>query len=177
MVNIFMLIISTIWFTYSTFRSLVFRGHVCTCPHYCRMVQTRHYDQRPFDKTVCAAIIANCGVKNRQKRCKTFAMEDASNTVQILVACAMQGVWFSSINCLRRGGTKETGNQMKACAIYSIQITRMNCVWLGNTMETVQLNKMCVIRGKQVRNMKCVRRPIVTQMIAANKPCELLCLQ
>ena len=25
-----------------------------------------------------------------------FAMEDASNTVQILVACAMQGKWFSS---------------------------------------------------------------------------------
>ena len=54
------------------------------------MVQTRHYDQRPFDETVCDAIIANGGVKNRQKRCKTFAMTDASNTVQILVACAMQ---------------------------------------------------------------------------------------
>ena len=55
------------------------------------MVQTRHYDQRPFDETVCDAIIANGGVKNRQKRCKTFVMTDASNTVQILVACAMQG--------------------------------------------------------------------------------------
>ena len=31
------------------------------------MVQTQHYDQRPFDKTVCDAIIANGGVKNRQK--------------------------------------------------------------------------------------------------------------
>ena len=39
--------------------------------------------------------------KNPSKRCKTFAMEDASNTVQILVACAMQGIQFSSINCLR----------------------------------------------------------------------------
>ena len=53
------------------------------------MLLTRHYDQRPFDETVFDAIIINGGVKNRQKRCKTFAMEDASNTVQILVACAM----------------------------------------------------------------------------------------
>ena len=68
--------------------------------HYCRMLLTRHYDQRPFDETVCDAIIANGGVKDRQKRCKTFAMADASNTVQNLVACVMQGIWFSSINCL-----------------------------------------------------------------------------
>ena len=157
----------------------------------------RHCDQRPFDETVCDAIIANGGVKNRQKRCKTFAMEDASNTVQILVACAMQGIRFSSINCLRWGGTKETGSQMKVCAIYSIRFTRMNCLWLGNTKETVsqikvcaiygmrftrmnclcwdkrtetvQYNKMCVIRGKQVCNQKCVRRPIITQTIASNK--------
>ena len=53
--------------------------------HYCRMLLTRHYDQRPFDETMCDAIIANGGVKNHQKRCKTFTMEDASNTVQILV--------------------------------------------------------------------------------------------
>ena len=65
------------------------------------MLLTRHYDQRPFDETVCGAIIANGGVKNPSKRCKTFVMEDASNTVQILVACAMQGIQFSSINCLR----------------------------------------------------------------------------
>ena len=52
-------------------------------------------------ETVCDAIIANGGVKNRQKRCKTFAMEDASNTVQILVACVIQGILFSSINCFR----------------------------------------------------------------------------
>ena len=68
--------------------------------HYYRILLTRHYDERPFAETVCDAIIANSGVKTRQKRCKTFAMEDASNTVQILVACAMQGIWFSSINCL-----------------------------------------------------------------------------
>ena len=65
------------------------------------MLLTQHYDQRSFDETVCDAIIANGGVKKPSKRCKMFAMEDASNTVQILVACAMQGIRFSSINCLR----------------------------------------------------------------------------
>ncbi len=69
--------------------------------HYCRMLLTRHYDQRPFDETVCDAIIANGGVKKLSKRCKMFMMEDASNTVQILVACAMQGIRFSSINRFR----------------------------------------------------------------------------
>ena len=36
--------------------------------HYCRMLLTRHYDQRPFDETVCDAIIANSGVKNPSKK-------------------------------------------------------------------------------------------------------------
>ena len=132
------------------------------CKHYCRMLLTGHYDQRPFDETVCDAIIANGGLENHQKRCKMFAMTDASNTVQILVACAMQGIRFSSINYLGWGGTKEMGSQMKAFAIYNRRFTKMNCVWVGNTMETVQLNKMCVIRGIHVRNQKCVRRPIIT---------------
>ena len=57
--------------------------------HYCRMLLTRHYDQRPFHETVCDALITNGDVKNPSKRCKTFAMTDASNTVQILVACAI----------------------------------------------------------------------------------------
>ena len=38
------------------------------CIHYCRMLLTRHYDPRPFDKTVCDAIIANGGVKNPSKK-------------------------------------------------------------------------------------------------------------
>ena len=41
-----------------------------TYQHYCRMLLTRHYDQRPFDKTVCDALITNGNVKNHQKRCK-----------------------------------------------------------------------------------------------------------
>ena len=31
------------------------------------MLLTRHYNQRPYDKTVCDALIANDDVKNRQK--------------------------------------------------------------------------------------------------------------
>ena len=123
-----------------------------------------HYNQRPFDETACDAIIANGGVKNRQKRCKTFAMEDASNTVQILVACAMQGIRFSSINCLRWGGTKETGSQMKACAIHNIRFTRMNCLWLGNTKETVSQMKVCAIYGMRFTRMNCLRWDMRTEM-------------
>ena len=83
-----------------------------------------------------------------------FAMEDASNMVQILVACAMQGIWFCSINYWRnksngkpdegvcyvqhtvhsdelfvirkhkRNGQPDQG----VCAIYSMRFTRMNCL-------------------------------------------------
>ena len=139
------------------------------------------------------ALIANCDVKTHQKRCKTFALADTSNTVLILLTCAMRGIWFIPMNCLRWGRPTETGSQMKVCAIYSIQFTRMNCLWLGGTKETVSqkrssewtvcieprehkwfnLTKMCVIRGKQVCNKKFVRRPIITQTIAANKTCVL----
>ena len=50
---------------------------------------------------VCDAMIANGGVGKPSEMYKTFAMTDASNTVQVLVACAMKGIWFSSINCSR----------------------------------------------------------------------------
>ena len=36
--------------------------------HYCRMLLTRHYDQRPFGETVCDAIIAKVCVKNPSKK-------------------------------------------------------------------------------------------------------------
>ena len=56
---------------------------------------------RTFDEIVCDALIANGGVKNRQERCKTFAMAEPSNMVQILVACAMQGTRLIHSNGLR----------------------------------------------------------------------------
>ena len=109
------------------------------------MLLTRHYDQRPFLETVCDASITNGDVKNRQKRCKMFAMEDAPNTVQILVARAIQGIRFGPMNCLRWGGTKEAGSLMKACAVWNIQFTRMNYLWLGNTKEMVSEIKVCAM--------------------------------
>ena len=39
-----------------------------TINHYCRMLLTRHYDQRPFDEPMCDAIIANGGVKKLPKK-------------------------------------------------------------------------------------------------------------
>ena len=68
--------------------------------HYCRMLLCDTTIRDPSTK-LCGAIIANGVVKNPSKRCKMFAMTDASNTVQIFVACAMQGIRFSSINCLQ----------------------------------------------------------------------------
>ena len=61
----------------------------------------------------------------------------------------------------------------KVCAIYGMRFTRMNCLRWDMRTETVQMNKMYVIRGKQVCNQKRVWRPITTQMITANKPCVL----
>ena len=43
-------------------------------------------------ETMCDAIIANGGVREPSKMCKTFAMTDASNTVRILVACVMKAI-------------------------------------------------------------------------------------
>ena len=50
---------------------------------------------------MCDAMIANGGVGKLSEMYKTFAMMDASNMVQILVVCAMHGIGFSSMNCLR----------------------------------------------------------------------------
>ena len=108
-------------------------------------------------------------IKMRQ----TFAKTDASNTVQILVACAMKGIWFSSINCLRWGGTKETGNQMKVCATYSIRFTPMNYLWLGNTKETVSQIKVCVIEGLRFRRIKCLWLSNTKETISQIKVCAI----
>ena len=96
-------------------------------------------------ETMCDAIIANGAVWKPSEMYKTFAMTDASNTVQVLVACAMKGIRFTSISCLWWGGTKETGSHMKACAIHSIRFTRMNGLSLGNTKEMGSQMKVCAI--------------------------------
>jgi hypothetical protein len=51
--------------------------------HYCRMLLTRHYDQRPFDETVCIALIENGDVKKSSKKmqnvCDGRAIKHGSN--------------------------------------------------------------------------------------------------
>ena len=96
-------------------------------------------------------------------------MEDASNTVQILVACATQGIRFSSINRLRWGGTKETGSQMKVCAMYSIRFTWMNCLWLGNTKEMVSQIKVCAMYDMRFTRMNCLHWDKRTETVQYNK--------
>lgn len=128
------------------------------------MLLTWRYDQRPFEKLCAMQSSQTVMYENRQKCKKTFAMTDASNTVQVLVACAMKGIRFCSINYLWSRGTKETGSQMKACAIYSIWFTRMNCLWLGNTKETVNQIKVCVIEGIRFRKINYLRLGNRTEM-------------
>ena len=62
-----------------------------------------------LQETVSDAIIANGGVRKLSKMCKMPTMTDASNTLQILVVCAMQGIRFSSINCFAMRGNKRNG--------------------------------------------------------------------
>ena len=71
--------------------------------HYCRMLLTRHYDQRPFDQTVCNEIIANGGVENPSKKVQNICdgvcikhgsdfscMCDEGHTVQLNELFAMR---------------------------------------------------------------------------------------
>ena len=67
------------------------------------MLLTRHYDQRPFDETVCDAIIANGGVKKPSKKVQNICdggclkhgsdfsyMCDAGHTVNLFELFAMR---------------------------------------------------------------------------------------
>lgn len=50
-----------------TFGDIISRASsVMSCPnfHYCRMLLTRHFNQRPFEETMCHALIANGDVVN-----------------------------------------------------------------------------------------------------------------
>ena len=94
---------------------------------------------------MCDAIVANGGVREPLKISKTFAMTDASNTVQILVVCAKQGIRLIQTNYLRLDRTRETGSHINVRAIYGIQFAPMNCLLLGSAIETVSHIKVCVI--------------------------------
>ena len=71
--------------------------------HYCKMLLTRHYDRRPFNETVCDAIIANDGVKEPSKKVQNICVAgaikhssdfscvcDAGHTVQLNELFAMR---------------------------------------------------------------------------------------
>ena len=126
----------------------------------------------PFDETVCDALITNRDVKKMSKRCKMFATAEPSNTVQILVACAMQGTRLVHSNCLRWGRTTETGSHINVCAIYGIQFALMNCLLLGSATETVRHIKVCVIYGIRFTRTNYFRLGNTTEMVQLNKMCK-----
>ena len=92
------------------------------------MVQTQHYDQRPFDETVCDGIIANDGVKKPSKKVQNVCDD----------RCIKHGSEFSCVcdaghtvhwnELFAMSLTTETDSQMKVCAIYGMRLTRMNCL-------------------------------------------------
>ena len=108
-------------------------------------------------------------VKKVQNVCDDGCIKHGSD----LVACAMQGIWFSSMKCLRWGGTKKMGSQMKVCAIYNIWFTRMNCLWLGNTKETVRQIKVCAIYDMRFTRMNCLHWDQRTKTVQYNKMCVI----
>ena len=84
------------------------------------MLLTRHYDQRPFDKTVCDAIIANGSVKNPSKKVQNVCDD----------GCIKHGSDFSyvcdvghtvdlyKLFVIRQ--TIEMGSHINVCVIYGI---------------------------------------------------------
>ena len=128
------------------------------------MLLTRHYDQRPFNETVCDAIIANGGVKNPSKNVQNVCDDGCIKHGSDFSSVCDVGIRLSEINRLKWGATKETGSQVKACAIYGIQFTRMNCLWLSNTKETVSQIKVCVIEGIRFRRINYLRLGNRTEM-------------
>ena len=111
--------------------------------------------------------------KKPSKKVQNVCDDGCIKQVQILFACAMQGIQFSSINCLGWGGTKETGSQMKACAMYIIRFTRMDCLWLGNTKETVSQIKVCAIYSMRFTRMNCLRWDKRTETVQYIKMCVI----
>ena len=106
--------------------------------HYCRMLLTRHYNQRPFDKTVCDALIINGDVIKPSKKVQNIC--DGGDNKHVLYYSCVFDAWHTvhSNELFAMSLTTETGSQMKVCVIYGIPFIRINCLWLGNTTETVR---------------------------------------
>ena len=60
--------VTEVQYTIESLKKEVDEAKARASSHYCRMLLTQHYDQRPFDETVCDVIIANGGVKTPSKK-------------------------------------------------------------------------------------------------------------
>ena len=87
--------------------------------HYWRILLTRHYDQRPFDETVCDALIANEDVKNRQNMQNICDGGDIKHGSDFSYVCdAGHTVDLYKLFVIRQ--TTEMGNHINVCVIYGI---------------------------------------------------------
>ena len=69
--------------------------------HYCRLVQTRQSNQRPFAETVCDALITNGDVRKPSKKMQNVCHGGYIKHGHTTVACAMRGIRLIHTNCLR----------------------------------------------------------------------------
>ena len=94
---------------------------------YCRMLLTRHYDQRPFDETVCDAIIANGSVKNRQKVQNSYDGGCIKHGSDFSCVCdAEHTVQFNELFAMR--WNKRNGQPDEGVCDIQHAVTRMNCL-------------------------------------------------
>ena len=68
------------------------------------MLLTRHYDQRPFDETVCDALIANGDVKNPSKKVQNVCDDGCiKHGSDFSYMCdAGHTVWFNELFAMRK---------------------------------------------------------------------------
>ena len=95
------------------------------------MLLTRHYDQRPFDETVCDAIIANDGVKNPSKKVQNIC-DDRCIKHSSEFSCVCDGGHTDQLNELfvmrrhKRNGQPDEG--------------------MCDIQHTIHWDELCVIR-------------------------------
>ena len=101
--------------------------------HYCRMLLTRHYDQRPFDETVCDALVANADVNKPSKKMQNICDGgDIKHSSDFSYVCdAGHTVDPTELFAMRQNNRNGQPYQC-VCVIYDIQFAPMNCVLLGN---------------------------------------------
>ena len=102
--------------------------HAC---HYCRMLLTRHYDQRPFHETVCDALVADGGVKELSKKVQNICDD----------RCIKHGSGFSCV-C-------DEGHTVQFNEMFAMRRNKRNGQADGgvcDTQHTVHSDELFVIR-------------------------------